>query len=74
MSGVITAVAITVMLALNALYVAAEFATVGSRKSRIQAMGQDGNRSASKLFEIVRDPISLSSTRPDPNDDPELFP
>ena len=61
MSGVITALAITVMLALNALYVAAEFATVGSRKSRIQAMGHDGNRSASKLFEIVRDPISLDN-------------
>lgn len=49
------------MLALNALYVAAEFATVGSRKSRIQAMGQDGNRSASRLFEIVRDPVALDN-------------
>lgn len=47
------------MLALNALYVAAEFATVGSRKSRIQALAQDGNRSAATLFEIVRDPLAL---------------
>ncbi len=49
------------MLALNALYVAAEFATVGSRKSRIQSMAQDGNRSARKLFEIVRDPVSIDN-------------
>ena len=49
------------MLALNALYVAAEFATVGSRKSRIQSMGQDGNRSALKLFEIVRDPVLIDN-------------
>lgn len=61
LSGIITAVAITVMLVLNALYVAAEFATVGSRKSRIQSMGHDGNRSALKLFEIVRDPVSLDN-------------
>lgn len=60
-SGVITVAAITVMLALNALYVAAEFATVGSRKSRIQSMGQDGNRSAEKLFTIVRDPVLIDN-------------
>ncbi len=61
MSGAITAVAIAVMLALNALFVAAEFATVGSRKSRIQSLGQDGNRSAAKLFEIVRDPVAVDN-------------
>ena len=61
MSLFITILAITVMLALNALYVAAEFATVGSRKSRIQASAQDGSRSAAKLFEIVRDPIALDN-------------
>ena len=61
LSGVITVAAITVMLALNALYVAAEFATVGSRKSRIQSMGQDGNRAAARLFEIVRDPVSIDN-------------
>lgn len=49
------------MLALNALYVAAEFATVGSRKSRIQVAAQEGNRPAAKLFEIVRDPVALDN-------------
>ena len=61
MNVIVTVVAITIMLALNALYVAAEFATVGSRKSRIQAMAQDGNRSAAKLFEIVRDPVLIDN-------------
>ncbi len=49
------------MLALNALYVAAEFATVGARKSRIQAEAQGGNKAAGKLFEIVRDPVKLDN-------------
>jgi len=49
------------MLALNALYVAAEFATVGSRKSRIQALAQEGNKAAGKLFDIVRDAVALDN-------------
>lgn len=61
MSAVITAVAIAFMLALNALYVAAEFATVGSRKSRVQAEAEDGNSAAARLFEIVRDPVALDN-------------
>ncbi len=50
-----------IMLALNALYVAAEFATVGSRKSRIQSAAQGGNKAAERLFEIVRDPVALDN-------------
>lgn len=61
MNLLITIVAIAVMLSLNALYVAAEFATVGARKSRIQSSAQDGNKSAASLFEIVRDPVRLDS-------------
>ncbi len=49
------------MLALNALYVAAEFATVGSRKSRIQASAEEGNRAAGTLFKIVGDPVALDN-------------
>ncbi len=49
------------MLSLNALYVAAEFATVGARKSRIQASAQDGNKSASTLFDIVRNPVAIDN-------------
>lgn len=61
MTAVLVILAITVMLALNALYVAAEFATVGARKSRIQAQAQDGNKAAATLFEIVRDPVKLDN-------------
>lgn len=46
---------IFVMVAFNALYVAAEFATVGARRSRVQDMAEEGNRSASVLLEILRD-------------------
>ncbi len=49
------------MLSLNALYVAAEFATVGARKSRIQASAQDGNKSASTLFAIVGNPVAIDN-------------
>lgn len=53
--------AIAIMLALNALFVAAEFATVGARKSRIQALSEDGNRSATALLKIVRSPVLLDN-------------
>ena len=49
------------MVAANALYVAAEFATVGARKSRVQEEAEAGNRAASKLLEILRDPARLDN-------------
>lgn len=49
------------MLAFNALYVAAEFATVGSRRSRVQSAAQDGNRSAAKLLKIIQSPVALDN-------------
>jgi CBS domain containing-hemolysin-like protein len=61
MSLLITILAIALMLAFNALYVAAEFATVGARKSRVQASAQEGNRPASKLLEILKDPVALDN-------------
>ena len=61
MNLLITIIAIAVMLSLNALYVAAEFATVGARKSRVQSLGEDGNKSAAALFQIVKDPVALDN-------------
>ena len=61
LSILLTSAAIAVMLALNALYVAAEFATVGARKSRVQSLAQDGNRAAERLSKIVRDPVALDN-------------
>jgi len=60
-SAVFTATAIAIMLALNALYVAAEFATVGSRKSRVQAYAEEGNKSAGSLLTIVKDPVLIDN-------------
>lgn len=50
---------ILAMVAANALYVAAEFATVGSRRSRVQALAERGDRTAAALLVILHDPIRL---------------
>lgn len=52
---------ILIMVAVNALYVAAEFATVGSRRSRVQEAAEAGNRSAVGLLAILRDPKQLDN-------------
>lgn len=52
---------ILVMVAVNAFYVAAEFATVSSRRSRIQEYAEAGNRSALGLLEILKDPKRLDN-------------
>ncbi len=50
---------ILLMVAINALYVAAEFATVGSRRSRVQEAAENGNRTAADLLGILQDPQRL---------------
>lgn len=52
---------IGVMVAFNALYVAAEFATVGSRRSRVQEDAEGGSSSAVRLLAILTDPKRLDS-------------
>ncbi|MEW9856604.1 hemolysin family protein [Novosphingobium sp. M1R2S20] len=49
------------MVVANALYVAAEFATVGSRKSRLQEAAESGNKPAAALLKIARDPKLLDN-------------
>lgn len=49
------------MIAANALYVAAEFATVGARKSRVQERAEAGDRTAGKLLAILKDPARLDN-------------
>lgn len=49
------------MVAFNALYVAAEFATVGSRRSRVQEAAESGNAAAESLLAILRDPMRLDN-------------
>ncbi len=54
-------IAIFVMVAFNALYVAAEFATVGSRRSRVQEAAESGSRSAKGLVAILQNPRALDN-------------
>lgn len=52
---------ILAMVAANALYVAAEFATVGARKSRVQEAAEMDNRAALRLLHILQDPKRLDN-------------
>jgi CBS domain containing-hemolysin-like protein len=61
MNSVIVLLLILVMVGFNALYVAAEFATVGSRRSRVQENADKGSGPASGLLAILRDPLQLDS-------------
>lgn len=49
---VVPVVAIIFLVALNGLFVAAEFALVGSRLSRLEALADDGNRGARWLVDV----------------------
>jgi putative hemolysin len=61
MSAVIPLLVISLMVSLNALYVAAEFATVGSRRSRVQEDAAAGSGSAARLLAILSDPKRLDA-------------
>lgn len=61
MSVLIPLLLIAVMVAFNALYVAAEFATVGSRRSRVQEDAAGGSASAAGLLAILEDPKRLDN-------------
>jgi putative hemolysin len=50
---------VALMIFINALYVAAEFATVASRRTRISQMAGDGNRMAQLLLPILEKSRSL---------------
>jgi CBS domain containing-hemolysin-like protein len=61
MDTVIVLLLIFVMVGFNALYVGAEFATVGSRRSRVQESAETGSAPATGLLEILRDPKRLDN-------------
>lgn len=50
---------ILLLVLLTALYVAAEFAAVGARRSRIRRMAEDGHPLASRALPVVEDPREL---------------
>ncbi len=47
------------MIAVNALYVAAEFSAVSVRHNRIRALAEDGSRMARRLLPRIDDPANL---------------
>jgi CBS domain containing-hemolysin-like protein len=47
------------LILLTALYVAAEFAAVGARRSRLRRLAEDGNSLAARILPVVEDPAAL---------------
>ena len=45
--------AVVILIALNAFFVAAEFALVGSRRTRLEEMAQAGDRQAARALRIL---------------------
>jgi putative hemolysin len=50
---------IVLLIALNALYVAAEFGAVSVRRSAVQELADGGNRLAARLVPVLQDPARL---------------
>ena len=61
MNSVFVLLLVLVMVGFNALYVAAEFAAVGSRRSRVQETAESGSGSAEALLGILEDPKRLDN-------------
>jgi putative hemolysin len=49
----VAALVILLLILLNALYVAAEFAAVGSRRTRLRRLAEDGNPLAARILPVV---------------------
>jgi putative hemolysin len=52
-------IVIVVLILLTGLYVAAEFAAVSARRSRLRRMAEDGNLLAARLLPVLEDPREL---------------
>jgi len=59
MNVIVIIATVTLMVFFNALYVAAEFATVSSRRTKINQLAGQGNRLAESLLPILEDNKSL---------------
>src|SRR5215218_8862033 len=57
--GLLAAFVIAFLILVNAVYVAAEFAAVSVRRSRIQQLASDGNPLAAWLVPILQSPGGL---------------
>ena len=52
---------IVLLLLINAFYVAAEFSTLSSRRSRLAQLSEEGNRFARTILPIVENPARLDT-------------
>ncbi|MDX1415900.1 MAG: hemolysin family protein [Candidatus Promineifilaceae bacterium] len=59
MNVIVIIATVTLMVFFNALYVAAEFATVSSRRTKINQIAGQGNRLAQSLLPIIEDSRAL---------------
>src|SRR5215210_6382641 len=50
---------IVLLILLTALYVAAEFAAVSARRSRLRRLAEDGNALAARLLPVLENPAEL---------------
>src|SRR5678815_3756104 len=57
--GLVAAIVVVALILVNAVYVAAEFAAVSVRRSRIQQLAADGNPLAAWLLPILESPAAL---------------
>ena len=57
----VTFAVIVLLLFVNAFYVAAEFSTLSSRRSRLAQLSEEGNRFARSILPIVEDPAKLDT-------------
>ena len=53
------ALVITLLILLHALYVAAEFSIVSSRKARLSHLAEEGNRAAGLMLAMIENPSRL---------------
>ena len=53
------AIVLLLLLAINGLFVAAEFASIGTKESRVRRAAESGSRAAKALLPIVQDPMRL---------------
>ena len=55
----VASLVILLLILVTGLYVAAEFAAVGARRSRLRRMAEDGNALAARILPVVEDPHEL---------------
>ncbi len=55
MSPIIITLVVTLLILLNALYVAAEFSVVSARKAKLSMLADEGNRLARSILNLVED-------------------